>query len=224
MITTILIDIDNTLLDFKECAKESIRKGFADNGLEFNDKVMPTFHQINDGLWQQIENGTLTRDGLHKIRFNLVLGALGISGINGEEFEKQFIENLYNSHSAVDGAYEFLKYLSEKYTLCAASNGPYEQQRHRLECADMLKYFAHIFVSEDIGCSKPQQEFFAECQKRLGGIPKEEMFLIGDSQSADIAGAVNFGIKSCWFNFFNTDENTLADYTVNSLIDIDKIL
>ena len=44
--------------------------------------------------------------------------------------------------------------------LCAASNGPYAQQLHRLEIADMRKYFSYIFVSEKVGVSKPATGFF----------------------------------------------------------------
>lgn len=224
MITTIFIDIDNTLLDFGKCSESSIIKAFKDNNLVFTDNVINTFHKINNKLWSQIEDGSLTKEGLHQIRWKLIFEQLKID-FNGVEFENQFVSNLRESHETVEGAYEFLKYLSDKnYTLCAASNGPYEQQCHRLECADMIKYFKHIFVSENIGIAKPNVKFFEECNSRLGNIPKEEMLLIGDSLSADIVGGINYGIKTCWFNYANSDENSQADYQINKLIDIKEIL
>ena len=70
----------------------------------------------------------------------------------------------------VDGAKRSLKYLYEKkYCLCAASNGPYDQQINRLKSADMLKYFTHCFVSETVGADKPSRQFFDGCMKELTG-------------------------------------------------------
>ena len=89
MITTLLLDVDNTLLDFEKCAEFSVRKGFEANSIPFSDEVMKTFHSINDGLWQKIEQGSLTRERLHEIRWQLVFEALGVNK-NGVEFEKEF--------------------------------------------------------------------------------------------------------------------------------------
>lgn len=223
MITTLLIDIDNTLLDFGKCSRNAIVKGFQDNGLIFREEYIDIFHSVNNILWAQIEDGSLTREKLHKIRWGLVFEKLGISA-DGEKFEKNFVNAIHESHEPVDGAMEFLSYLCEKYTLCAASNGPYEQQCHRLECAGMKKFFTHIFVSDDMGCAKPKIEFFEECQRRLKNIPKNEIMLIGDSLTADIAGGKNFGIATCWFNYGKTDEKSGADYNIKSLLEIKNIL
>ena len=72
--------------------------------------------RINDGLWLEIEKGTLTRKRLHEIRWNTIFSELGID-FDGVVFEKTFLEFLFDSHEHVDGADEILKkYLSGKYT------------------------------------------------------------------------------------------------------------
>ncbi len=223
MITALFIDIDNTILDFGKCSRQSVTDGFRDFGLEYGEDVMGVFHRVNDRLWLKIEDGTLTRKQLHEIRWKTVFRELGIDA-DGAAFEKRFVSNLHDSSEPVDGAYDFLEYLSKKYTLCAASNGPYEQQCHRLKKADMLKYFSHVFVSEDIGVSKPDIKFFVECQKRLGGISKENLMLIGDSPTADIKGGRDFGIKTCWFNIKGSEEKVPCDCVINSLAEIKNIL
>ena len=84
--------------------------------------------------------------------------------------EKEFRILLNLSAVPVDGAEEILTYLKEKdYCLCAASNGPYGQQINRLKKVDMLKYFAHCFVSEKVGADKPGKAFFDGCMKELPG-------------------------------------------------------
>ena len=119
---------------------------------------------------------------------------------DGVEMEKNF--RIFLNHSAVPvkGVYEILEYLFPKYRLCAASNGPYDQQITRLKKADMLKYFEQCFVSEKIGDDKPGKDFFDGCFAQLPGIRPEETMIIGDSLTADIAGGKAYGLKTCWFN------------------------
>lgn len=220
-IKAVLIDVDNTLLDFQKCAEESIRLAFLEWGLPYDENVFPTFERINNGLWERIEEKTLTIDELHKIRWGLIFAELGIVS-DGEAFEWAFVNNLDESCVPVDGANELLPYLASKYVLCAASNAPYEQQRYRLEKAGMLPYFTHLFISEEIGHPKPTKEFFDCCMERLGGITKEETAMIGDSLSADIDGGSEYGLFTVWYNHKRqpVPENVRADKTVSRLTDV----
>ena len=85
-----------------------------------------------------------------------------------------------------------------------ASNGPGEQQVHRLEIAGMKKYFDYIFVSERIGASKPSKVFFERAFVELNAgrkeiILPEDTVMIGDSLTSDIAGGQAFGMEVCLF-------------------------
>ena len=57
MLKAVLMDIDDTLLDFGKCAEQAMRIGFAERGFPFDDSTYATFTRINDVLWQQIERG-----------------------------------------------------------------------------------------------------------------------------------------------------------------------
>lgn len=235
MIKAIFIDIDNTLLDFDAYVKESLRSGFAEFGLRtYEDWMYDTFEKVNGGLWLQIEDGSLTFEELQKIRFNRVFEAIGGIEFDGVVFEKYFREFLNESAIPVDGAAEILEYLSGKYILCTASNGPYNQQIHRLEIADMFKYFRHHFISEKIGFSKPARQFFDtamaelnEEQKARGEteIRPSEILIIGDSLTSDIAGGIGSGLKTCWFNRDekNNTKGLSIDYIVNKLNQINDL-
>ena len=225
MIKAILLDVDNTLIDFNKSAEWSIRKCFEEYGLEFTEDVLPTFHRINDELWYRIEQGTITKPELHKIRWQTIFDALGIKE-NGEEFEKRFVEYVPQAGIPVEGAKELLEYLSAKYIICFASNSSKEQQYIKLTKADMLKYAKHLFISDEIGFAKPAREFFDACMEKLKSVSKEQVIIIGDSLTADIAGGVNYGIKTVWFNFKkgNVPQNLKADYIVNNLSEVKLIL
>ncbi len=166
-IKVIFIDIDNTLLDFDEYVKETMKNGFNHFSLkEYQPYMYDIFTQENNKLWLQIEKGEITFQELEKIRWNNIFKALDIS-FDGVLFEKYFRSSLYNSAILIDNAVEILSYLSKKYILCVASNGPYNQQIHRLEIAHIKQYFSYYFISEKIGYSKPNKEFFKAAFKEL---------------------------------------------------------
>lgn len=229
MIKAVLLDIDNTLLDFDAYVHESMKNGFEKFGLgECNEHTYAVFHAVNNGLWKQIEEGTLTFEQLKKVRWNKVFEALGID-FDGIFFETYFREYLNESAIPVKGAKELLEYLHGKgYILCAASNGPFDQQCNRLKIGGMFEYFTHFFVSGKIGFSKPAAEFFDVCFKEINQnlkVEKDEIILIGDSLSADIEGAREFGFRTCYFNFKGKDfDENGTDYSVNKLEEIQNIL
>ena len=204
MITTVFIDIDNTLLDFDVCATYAMSKGLEKYGKHYENGLFECFK---------------------KIRWNLVFDAFGIKGIDGPEFEEVFHDFLAVSAEPVSGAHELLTYLCGKYKLFATSNGPFKQQDFRLEKADMKKYFSGLFISEAVGAMKPSKEYFDYCIENANA-RKDEIVLIGDSLTADIAGGRNAGIKTVWFNHDRTDipENKIWDYYVESLDEIKNIL
>lgn len=225
MITTVFLDIDNTLLDFGRCAADSIQKGFAEWQMPYDEAVLPVFRRINNSLWARIEDGTLTREELLQIRWQMVFDEMQIDCC-GRDFEQVFIRYLTQSHEEVPGASELLRYLSQKYTLCAASNAPHRQQVIRLEKAGFLPYFTEIFTSERLGASKPNRAFFDACFAQLPGVSKDEVIMIGDSLSADIDAGKAYGLRTIWFNQDKEDTAAAsqADFIVESLTVIKKIL
>ncbi|WP_031476294.1 HAD family hydrolase [Agathobaculum desmolans] len=167
MLKVILFDIDNTLLSFNAYAKESMKSGFEKFEIgTYEDRMFSVFNQINTDLWQLIEKGKLDFKELQKKRWNMIFEYLGISA-DGIAFEKYFQECLFESAIPENGAMELVKYLHSKYILCVASNGPYMQQVNRLKISGMLPYFSDLFISEEIGSSKPSETFFSTCINRL---------------------------------------------------------
>ena len=203
MVKAVLLDIDNTLLDFDAYVKSAMKDGFEKFGLGvYRDEMFDVFLSINNGLWREIEEGTLTFGELQKIRWNRIFDSLGIS-FDGCRFETYFREYLFDSAILVEGAHELLEYLKGRYILCVASNGPFAQQLNRLTVGGLYPYFSHFFISEKIGASKPSKEFFSHCLEVLNrddAISPSEIMVIGDSLTSDIAGAIDSGMKCCYFD------------------------
>ncbi len=225
MITTVFIDIDDTLLDFHKCAKQSMHKVFDDINIPFEDSMFTVFTEVNNSLWHNLEKGIISRDEIYSTRWNIILDKLDIS-YDGNAFEEKFLLQLAHSAVPVTYAKELIEYLSSKYTVCAASNAPYEQQLFRLKRAGLFQYIHKFFISEKVGFSKPDKRFFDVSFEELGNTSHNDTIFIGDSPTADILGANMYGIKSCWFNPNHKElpEGIHADYIVTSLSDIKNIL
>lgn len=226
MIKAIFLDVDNTLLDFGQCSLQSMQQACEKHGVEFNDKLVETFHRINNGLWKDIEKGTITRAWLHDNRWKIIFDDIGGINADGVLFEKDFFLGLNTIAVPIDGSLELVEYLAGKYELYVVSNAEYFQQANRLEKCGMLKYIRKIFVSADIGYAKPSREFFDACYAEVPDLKPEETVIIGDSLSADIIGGINYGIKSCWFNFKNepVPSDINIDWVTDSLRKIPDFL
>lgn len=221
----ILIDLDNTLIDFNECARHSIINAFNELGFTYTDKVFETFITENVKIWKRLEKGEITKPQLRADRWNIILGKLGID-FDGTILEEMFENGVAKGAYAVDGAYELLDYLKDKYKLYIVSNGFRFVQESRLKIGNFEKYFDDVFVSEDIGIPKPAKEFFDYCFNKLEKPDKNDIILIGDSLSADIIGGINYGIETVWFNKNKEPlpDNIKPTYTVNTLYEIPEIL
>lgn len=231
MIKAVFIDIDDTVFSFSGFVKKAMRDGFEKFGLKpYTDEMYPIFEKINNELWRRVELNKLTIQQLCKIRWNMIFERINIS-FDGTEFENYFCEELHQSAVFEPHALELLNYLKDGYILCAASNGPYEQQYNRLKVGGIDTYFSHIFISSAIGAKKPDKEFFDYCFSKLrrsgcDSLLPEETIIIGDSLTSDIAGGRNYGMKTCLYTKgkeYDSDYKP-ADYIVSDLSDIMKIL
>lgn len=219
------MDLDNTIIDFNECARHSIMGIFEDLGFHYDENVFETFITENVKIWKRLERGEIDKPYLRANRWNIILGKLGIE-YDGTIIEERFENGVAKGAYPVEYAYELLEYLYSKYDLYVVSNGFRFVQESRVKIGKFDKYFKELFLSEDIGIQKPDIRFFDYCYEKIGCPPKEELILIGDSLSADIQGGINFNVETIWFNKNNEPQNDTIKptYTVNHLKEIEKIL
>ena len=83
-----------------------------------------------------------------------------------------------------------------------------------------------MVISEEVGAAKPDPRMIEEALQMVRCGDKSRALMLGDSLTSDIAGAVNAGVDSCWFNPHGK-ENTTAirpTYEVRSLEQVDELL
>ena len=207
-------------------------------GFTFNETLPYYFKTVNDGLWESLERGEITSESLYRVRWEKIFEAMGCEegkNVGGWNFELVFKDDLRLQAIPVEGAVELLSYLSGKYELCVGTNGPLLQQQLRLRSAGMMPYIGetHVFASEDLGVRKPEHAFFDVCLKKLAeerGEPIDisEVLMLGDSLTADIGGAKEYGMTTLWYNHDKVDPHKQgsekADMIVDSLEEIQTIL
>ena len=224
-ITTVFMDVDDTLLDFKECARENVRNCCIKNGIQYSDHLFEFFLSRNIVLWKRIEDGFLTVDELHQTRWAGIFRDLGIEA-DGPAFELDFIAGLRDTHVPVSGSHEVMKYLHDRYKVYVVSNASNLQQSTRLGKAGLMQFVDGVFGSLDIGFNKPSRDYFDYCFSQLGNTRPDQTIIIGDSLNADISGGQAYGLHTIWFNIRNVEpsDSTFPDYTIHSLLEIPSIL
>lgn len=216
----LLFDADGTLYDFGASENIALRDLFSHYGIALEEEIISCYHECNGYCWDQLEKGLMTQAKLKSYRFKLFFDKLGID-IDANEAGEFFIDKLSEHGIMFDGAVDFLSSIKDRRK-SIITNGIAKVQYGRIDDSRTRDYFEHIFISEEIGSSKPSPEFFRYVLSTLN-IPAGDCLVIGDSESSDIQGAINAGIDSVYINFRGTKSDK-ASYSVSSFRELEDLL
>lgn len=224
MYKALFFDVDDTLLNFKLCSQAALSKALDCFNIPHDQCIFDLFYEIDNNLWNKQKQGLISVQNVLDCRFNELFTRLRID-VDSNKFKIIFQENLSGEYILEPGAYDIIRYLSAKYKLYVASNGIFTMQQSRLKQANLFPSFSDLFVSDDIGYEKPDIHFFEECLKR-SRLKNEDVLFIGDSLEADMFGAHNSGIATCWYNPNNKLHNRdlKIGYIIESLYQLKDIL
>lgn len=195
----VLFDLDNTLSDFTSAQIEAFPGLLAAHGVAEAESYLPTFKRLAEPLWDQIEAGTLTLETLNDERFRLLIEHTDID-LDPTVLASKYLGWLSTSGRLIPGAIDLLDTLEGTVRMGMITNGYAEVQRPRLERFGLTHYFESVTVSSEIGHAKPGQAFFDVALGQLGNPDPATVLVVGDSLSSDIAGGVNAGCATCWYN------------------------
>ena len=226
MITTVLLDLDDTILDFHKAEQGALKKALQSIGVEPTEEILDRYSVINLSQWKLLELGRLTQEQVKVNRYRIFFEELGIDA-SPEETAKCYEKNLAFQHELVDGALQLLQTLHTKYRLYAASNGTYEVQRQRIQDSGIKPYFEDFFISKQIGYHKPDEKFFTYCFSHIRDFKREESVMVGDSLTSDILGGKNAHLTTIWYQKDEkiTDDGAIhPDYRIYNLSELPELL
>ncbi len=200
---TVLIDADDTVLDYRRAERAALEGALCDEGLPFDpERDLALYSKINRGLWRELERGALDPAELGERRFAAFCERNGYRA-DPAALSGSYLDHLSQTGFLIPGALELLEQLYRRVRLVLITNGFARVQRARVRKAGIEPYFAMLAISEEIGVQKPESGIFEHVFAKLSDHDREDPYpavIVGDSLSSDIAGGNAFGIDTCWFN------------------------
>lgn len=201
MITTILWDVDGTLLDFDAAERAAIRSLFAEFGFgTCTDAMLARYSAINAGYWQRLERGELTKPQILVRRFEQFFSEYGIDPATAPAFNEKYQVRLGDTVVCRDDSLNVVKALKGRVKQYVVSNGTVVAQTKKLDRSGLGAEMDGIFLSERLGAEKPNAAFFAGVFEAIRPRDLSEVMIVGDSLTSDIRGGMNAGIRTCLYN------------------------
>ncbi|AGA77572.1 YjjG family noncanonical pyrimidine nucleotidase [Echinicola vietnamensis] len=225
----LFFDLDHTLWDYDRNVQESLSElyeiyALADFGVTSNQDFYKTFLQVNNGLWDHYNMGTMDKITLRKERFRRIFDQFGARDVPvPEAMEEDFMKRTSSKPHLFRYSKEILDYLHPKYELHIITNGFNESQALKMTSSGIKPYFKLVVTSETTGHKKPDKRIFEYTMNQLGTSP-EECLMIGDNPVSDIEGARNASIDQVFFDPFQLNHTPIATYTISDLEELKKIL
>ncbi|MFI3212301.1 MAG: YjjG family noncanonical pyrimidine nucleotidase [Eubacteriales bacterium] len=200
----LLLDLDNTLLNFTDSEAVALPKVFAQHGYELTEEVYEVYKKVNHGLWSDFENDLIEMEDISKNRFAKTMERFGVI-IDGEAWDNQYRENICEAGCLMPGVKEVITELAKTHRLFVATNGFTKTQMNRLDKTGILHCFEAVFTSQEIRSQKPKAAFFQYIKEHIKGFQIEKALMIGDSLKNDIQGASEVGLDTCYIWAVNGD-------------------
>ena len=243
----VFIDWDDTIGDFIGAAKLALQEMYEKYNLSDYFASLEEFVSLykphNLELWDKYGKDLVTKEYLSFDRFFFPLmhgsklastaqrstaskaSDLQLITALAEQLSEDFLHLTTAHFSLLPGAEELVRYLAAKYPLTVVTNGFVEVQYEKFDKSGLRDCFAHIVLSEEVGCQKPNPCIFEEAL-RMNGLQAVDVVMIGDSWNSDIQGAINTGIDQIWIRKSKDPlpEGQSATYLVQSLSEVMEIL
>ena len=222
----LLFDLDHTLLDFDTAEDIALTHFLKEQGVTKIQTYKDYYIPMNKGLWRELEQRKITKPELVNTRFSRLFAHFGIEK-DGAELALLYQQHIAQQGQTYAGASELLDSLTAAdFEIYGATNGITAIQTGRMAHSDIAPYFNHIFISEKMGTQKPEALFYEKIAEQIPDFDLSQALMIGDSLTADIAGANNAGMDSIWYNPKKLINNSSAQptYRVSSYEEIKKLL
>jgi HAD superfamily hydrolase (TIGR01549 family) len=227
-VRALFFDLDETLLDGSVLQESIVRtcEMIAANqpGLDAA-RLFKANGQIWQGYWQEVEEkwtlGALDSASLSLEAWRRTLSACGCSDESLARQASQIHRRLgREAHRLFDDVLEFFAAAkTARVPLALITNGASDTQRDKLRVLDLEQWFEVVVISGEVGIAKPDASVFELALNKLA-VERENVWHVGDSLTADVAGAKAAGLTAVWINrrgHVRRDGDPQPDLEVRSL-------
>ena len=216
-IRALLMDIDDTLFDFQTSSRNALSIAFRALNLPFTPEMWAHYRELDAEFWQRFERGEITKEALYVERFRVFFAEYGLEA-DPAAFNTAYFCELGAQRNFMPHCEQALRQLHAQYKIFIVTNGNTEIQKRRIAASGMAQYFDRVFISEQMGCTKPDKLFYD-----IGEAYRTQSIMIGDSFSSDMQGGRNAGIPTCLYGRAEPEE-PLCDYAVTDLLELPALL
>lgn len=213
-ITTILFDMDNTLID-RQLAARALMHHIVNTDFA-TVKSQEEIETIVDRMMVLDDEGATPKD----ILFSQYIAEFGIKEHTWEHYNHLWWEHLGEYTTPYPNAIEVLKTLKGKYRLGMITNGNGKTQRVKIAKLGCEPYMEIMLVSGEEGIHKPDARIFQKALD-LMGVGAEETVFVGDSLKFDIEGSIAVGMTPIWIH---PDPYKTTDLPVKRIYKIEELL
>ena len=227
MITTVLWDVDGTLLDFHAAERAAIRALFSEFGLgECTEEMLARYSRINKGFWEKLERNEMSKPEILVGRFMQFFREYGLDVRIAPAFNERYQVSLGDTIVYRDDSLAIVQALKGKVRQYAVSNGTVIAQTKKLARSHLGEWMDGVFLSEELGVEKPNIGFFEKVFSVIRPSDPSEVLIVGDSLTSDIRGGINAGIRTCWYDpeGLPVPEGLSIDYVIRDLQEVFAIL
>ena len=195
----VLFDADNTLFDFDRAEHHALQLALAACSIPCTSETEARYVAINSALWAMLDRGEASREWLVVERFARLTKELGVEA-DPAMLNRTYLEKLGEQSFLLPGAEAVCRALRQSCTLAILTNGVAAAQRGRFERSPLASLIPHLFISEEVGASKPSPAFFRPVLDALGISHPSRALMVGDNLISDIGGAAAMGLDTAWYN------------------------
>ncbi|MCX6117890.1 MAG: YjjG family noncanonical pyrimidine nucleotidase [Proteobacteria bacterium] len=196
----VLLDLDDTLLDFTVAEDFALKGLFRFIDIEDNLKNRKIYKDINADFWSRCEQGLISKEDAIYGRFEEFFRVIGTS-LSPLEANQKYLSLLSQVSIEIPGALQLIEFLQKSYEVMIVTNGEARTQRSRIAKSSFEKYLSQIIVSDEVGYLKPHPLIFQHAMSLARFKTKpDQVIMIGDNLHADVSGAKSLGINTIWFN------------------------
>jgi 2-haloacid dehalogenase len=221
----LLFDADGTLFDYDKAETAALQRTFQALDVPYQPDYLPAYRRVNALMWRTFERGEITQAKLKPRRFELLSEAINVP-LDPDQFSATYLLQLGQNAQLIDGTESMLQALNGKVKMMLITNGLQAVQRSRFTLSPLSEHFTDLVISEEVGVAKPDRRIFDIAFEKMGNPAKDRVLMIGDSLSSDMAGGVNYGIDTCWFNPDGQVQDGLEGitYDIQSLSELPDII